>query len=100
MTYNLSDAVFSNDFYFVELEDGAIIALNIIDEDILSSGEERVINAINVVYVSTDGIQEITSNVIGIDTPYYTITTEHKEYLGKVLNKDNMKYCKLEVVNG
>lgn len=98
MTYNLSEAVFSNDFYFVELEDGAIIALNIVDEDIAHSGEELVVNAVNAVYVSTEGEQELTSNVIGIETPYYTITTEHKEYLGKVLNKDNMKYCKLEVI--
>lgn len=100
MTYNLSEAIFNNDFYSVELEDGAVIALNVIDEDMVSHNNELIVNVINVVYISIEGVQEITSNVIGVETPYYTITTEYKEYLGKVLSKDNIQFCKLEVNNG
>ncbi len=97
MTYNLSEAIFVNDFYYIDREDGSIIALNLIDEDIQSGSAGAVINVINIAVVDTEGNQKICSNVIGMTNEYFSLNSAYKEHLGTVLNKDNIQYCTLEV---
>lgn len=97
MTYNLNSLVFENDFGFIDLADGKVIVLNSVDEDILAENGEAVINVINIVVVDKDGTQVTGTNVIGMSDDYYMIKTEYDEYLGLVLNKENISYCTLEV---
>lgn len=97
MTYNLNSLVFENDFGFIDLADGKVIVLNSVNEDILAENGEAVISAINIVVVDKDGAQVTGINVIGMSDEYYTIKTEYDEYLGLVLNKENISYCTLEV---
>lgn len=97
MTYNLNSLVFENDFGFIDLADGKVIVLNSVNEDILAENGEAVISAINIVVVDKDGTQATGTNVIGMNDEYYAIKTEYDEYLGLVLNKENISYCTLEV---
>lgn len=97
MTYNLNSLVFENDFGFIDLADGKVIVLNSVNEDILAENGEAVISAINIVVVDKDGTQVTGTNVIGMSDEYYAIKTEYDEYLGLVLNKENISYCTLEV---
>lgn len=99
MTYNLSDAVFVNDFYYIDREDGSVIVLNLLDEDFAVGDESAVVNVINLAVNLTDGTQVKCSNVIGFSNKYFSLDTAHKEYLGEVLNKENIGYCTLEVFN-
>ena len=98
MTYNLNKDMFINDFYFLELESGNTIAFNIIDEQLKVDEYETDINEVNIAVVLNNEEQIHTTSVIGIETPYYTLTTKYKEYLGKTLTKDNMQYVQVEVV--
>lgn len=97
MTYNLSDLNFVNDFAYLEISDGSTVVFNLIDEQIAVGAEELDLNAVNVAVVDTDGNYIDGVNVIGEGNEFYSITTEHKEYLGKPLDKDNIQYCTLEV---
>lgn len=97
MTYNLSDAVFTNDFYSISLDNGSFIVFNLVDEQLKVGAEEADINNINIAVVDSEGNQIITSNVIGLPTEYYNLTSEYLEVLGKTLTKDNIALCTLEV---
>ena len=107
MTYKLSDITFDNDFYFIERTDGNTIALNVLDEEMLVKYEQDLeivteeldLNTVNLSVIKADGSQEITSNIIGLETPYYTIKTDYKEYIGTQLTKGNLAYCTLEVAD-
>lgn len=97
MTYNLDSLTFTNDFCFIELNNGSTIILNMIDEQIGVNGTESDINQISMAVIDTDGEQTRTGSVIGLSNEYYALKTEYKDYEGKVLTKDNIKYCTLEV---
>lgn len=97
MTYNLSEAKFTNDFYYLECADGSTVVFNLVDEQIAVGAEELVINNINVAVVTSDNVYVDGVNVIGEGNGFYMISTNHKEYLGKPLDKDNIQYCTLEV---
>lgn len=97
MTYNLSEAVFSNDFYAVETDGGNTIIFNLIDEQIHVGTEDLALNAINVAVVDNNGIYHEGVNIIGESNDFYALQTNYTEYLGLPLTKDNMKYCTLEV---
>ncbi len=97
MTYNLKELKFNNDFAFIELENGDVVAFNLIDEELVSEELSADINAINIALVTGSDNQVPCVNVIGLPNKDFIITTEHKEYLGEVLNKDNIKYCTMEV---
>lgn len=97
MTYNLSEALFENDFYELEISDGSTIVFNIVDEQMAVGAEELNINAINVAILTADGRYVDGINVIGEGDEYYTLQSEYKEYLGKPLTKDNIQYCTVEV---
>lgn len=99
MTYNLKELKFNNDFAFIELENGDVVAFNMVDEELVADGTSADINAINIALVTGDDNQVPCVNVIGLHNEAFLITTEYKEYLGAVLNKDNIKYCTLEVSN-
>lgn len=99
MLYNLKELKFNNDFAFIELENGNIVAFNIVDEELVSEDISADINAINIALVTSADNQIPCVNVIGLPNEAFLITTEYKEYLGKVLNKDNIKYCTMEVSN-
>lgn len=97
MKYNLSEATFENDFYSLDIADGSTIVFNIVDEEIAHNNEELIINAVNIAVIDSDGNYIDGVNVIGESNDFYALTTEYKEYLGLPLNKDNIKYCVLEV---
>lgn len=97
MTYNLSEAVFDNDFYFLDIADGSTIVFNLVDEQFLSGTEELTINAINIAVITADGSYIDGVNVIGESNDYYSLNTAYTEYLGLPLDKDNIQYCTLEV---
>ena len=97
MTYNLNALQFTNDFAFIELEDGSFVAFNLIDEELLEGNSEADINVINIALITNEDKQEACANVIGLANTKFIITTAHTEYLGKVLNKDNIQYCTMEV---
>ena len=97
MKYNLSELQFTNDFAFIELEDGSFVAFNMLNEELLSGELEADINTVNIALVTNEDIQVPCINVIGLANEKFIITTAYTEYLGKVLNKDNIKYCTMEV---
>lgn len=97
MTYNLDALQFTNDFAFIELEDGSFVAFNLVDEELLDNNIETNINVINIALITNEDIQIPCRNVIGLANEKFIITTAHTEYLGKVLNKDNIQYCTMEV---
>ena len=97
MIYNLSEAVFENDFYELELPDGSTAVFNLVDEDMAVGAEELVVNAINIAVLTADGNYVDGLNIIGEVDTYYTLTSAYKEFLGKPLTKDNIQYCTLEV---
>lgn len=100
MIYNLESISFENDFSFIDLDNGDTIALNLVDEDFFSEGEEIAVNTINISVVVRDVGQLTGTNIIGMGNDYYELKTDYTEYLGKVLTKDNLPYCVLEVKNG
>ena len=79
MTYNLSDAVFTNDFYSISLDNGSFIVFNLVDEQPKVEEEEVSINNINIAVVDAEGNQVVVSNVIGMDTPYFNLTSAYSE---------------------
>ena len=105
MTYNLGEITFSNDLYFIERSDGSTVVINKLDEEMLVEYEQDLeiikeecdLDVVNISVVKTDGLQEITSNIIGLETPYYTIKSAYPEYIGHQLTKNNLAYCTLEV---
>lgn len=99
MTYYLKEMTFTKDFCFIELNNGITIALNMLDEQISVDGAEADINQINIAVITNEGEQIKASGVIGMSNEYFSLNTEYKEYLGYILNKDNIKYCTLEVAD-
>ena len=59
MTYNLNALQFTNDFAFIELEDGSFVAFNLIDEELLEGNSEADINVINIALITNEDKQEI-----------------------------------------
>ena len=97
MIVDLSKVVFTNDFFTTMLPDGDLLVLNKVDEDFLAGGAECIINAINVEIQRTDDTVVSCPCVIGLGNELMQITTEHKEYEGKVLTSENMGVCAIEV---
>lgn len=97
MIYNLESAVFDNDFYVLDIGNGVSVIFNRIDENPKVEDEEVVLNGINVAVVDNEDNYHTGVNVIGLSDEFFSLTTEYKEYLGKPLDKDNIKYCKVEV---
>ena len=96
MIIDLSKVNFTIDYFSTILPDGSFLVLNKVDEDFLSDNVECVVKSINI-EIQTD--EEIISCpcVIGIGNELMQISTEHKDYEGKVLTPDNMVYCTIEV---
>ena len=97
MTYNLDEAVFDNDFYSLETGKGDTIILNLVDEQIAYNNEEIAVNAINIAVIDSDSSYHDGVNVIGEGNEFYEIKSDYTQYVGLPLNKDNIKYCTLEV---
>lgn len=99
MTLDLSQVKFEYDFFTLSLPDGSTLIMNSVDEDFISAGGiETVVKAVNLVVVPVDGSDNIPcSSVIGMGNDYFDLSTGYIEYLGKILNTDNMQYCILEI---
>lgn len=96
MTIDLSEITFENDFFSIDVFDENTLTLNKIDESLSSDSEAAEINRINIQLTTADSVVSLPS-VIGIDNSYMKINTDYKEYEGKVLTSDNMKYCTIEI---
>lgn len=97
MTYKLSELNFVNDFAYLDISDGSTVVFNLVDEQIAVGAQEISVNAVNVAVVDTDGNYIDGVNVIGEGNEFYMLATDYREYLGLPLDKDNIKYCTLEV---
>ena len=96
MIIDLSKVNFTIDYFSTILPDGSFLVLNKVDEDFLSDNVECVVKSINI-EIQTDEETISCPCVIGIGNELMQISTEHKDYEGKVLTPDNMVYCTIEV---
>lgn len=96
MIIDLSKVKFTNDYFSTILPDGSFLVLNKVDENFLSDNVECVVKSINI-EIQTDEETISCPCVIGIGNELMQISTEHKDYEGKVLTPDNMVYCTIEV---
>jgi hypothetical protein len=81
------------------MPDGSTLVLNKVSEALPTEGEGLPIKGINILVIdSTTGENMLCSSVIGMGNDKFILSTEHEEYLGKVLTEDNMAYCKIEML--
>ena len=104
MIIDLGNLVFDNDFCFVSLEDGNVLAFNKINEDFLLDKEQSSIDKINIALVEYKDeeveSQKILSSVIGLDVNgNIKLTSLYPEQLGKILTDENRVYCTIEVIS-
>jgi hypothetical protein len=97
MLIEMSKVTFTNDFFSTPLPNGSTLVLNKIDESLLHNEDSAEIKAINIEIWDIDENIIACPCVIGLGNSLMQISTEHKEYEGKVLSSDNMKYCTIEV---
>lgn len=101
MTIDLSKISFEKDFFAVSLPDNSILILNCIDESIGMVKGDVDIKRINVqLSFPQEKRYKKLSGIIGINEGSYSIRTLYKEYEGKVLDEDNLKYCTIEISEG
>lgn len=99
MTIDLNLIQFTNDFYNVVLTNGALLKLNRVNEDFIQNSSEIEIKGINIEIITEDETETVPcSSVIGLTNEYFTIQTEHEQYIGKCLNEENMRFCIIETV--
>lgn len=103
MLINLSEVTFENDFYEMELENGAGLTLNTVDEQFSYADEYDnpkvcMVNRINIVYTDSEGVGYKCPSVIGISNDYTSLDTDYVEYEGQVLNMENMQYCTITTI--
>lgn len=99
MIIDLSKTTFVNDFFSTVLPDGKYLVLNKVDESMKYQDIEVVcdIKAINIEIQDNEGKTTTCPCVIGIGNDIMKISTDYKEYEGKVLTPDNMEFCTIEV---
>ena len=99
MILDLSKVEFVNDFFSTKLPNGGTLILNVVDEDFIAEGiaKECIVKAINIAVYDYEGNPLECSCVIGLGNDVLQISTEYKEYEGKVLTPDNMAYCTIEI---
>lgn len=98
MTIDLSEVTFENDFFSSTMPDGSTLVLNRIDESMKSDDGSMSLNAITILVIDAEtGDNILCSPVIGLGSDRLVLSTEHEEYLGKVLNEDNMQYCTIDI---
>lgn len=99
MRINLSDITFDNDFYTITLNNGNLLVLNSVYEQVAdSNGNVTEINKVNIEVRDYEGNYIcLAPTVIGMTNDYFTLGTDYTEYEGAVLNVANMYYVYLEV---
>lgn len=99
MTIDLSKVEFTYDFFSSTMPDGSTLILNNVSEDFFTqNNEEVIVKQINILIELVGGSGNILcSSVIGCGNDKMCIKSDYSEYLGKVLNEDNMKYCTIEM---
>lgn len=98
MTIVLSEVTFENDFFSSTMPDGSTLVLNRIDESMKHEDGNMDLSAITILVIDTEtGDNILCSPVIGLGNDRLVLSTEYEEYLGKVLNEDNMQYCTIEI---
>lgn len=101
MTIYLSSITFENDFASIGLADGSTLLLNKIDEALKSKEDVITVKRINIEKTSYDDngeeVKTLCTSVIGLADDNIEIKTDFTQYLGQILNDENMTYCTLEV---
>lgn len=98
MTIVLSEVTFENDFFSSTMPDGSTLVLNRIDESMKHDDGSIALNSITILVIDAEtGDNILCSPVIGLGNDRLVLSTEYEEYLGKVLNEDNMQYCTIEI---
>jgi hypothetical protein len=97
MIVDLSKVTFTNDFFSLPLPEGSTLVLNKIDESLLHEESSAVIKEITIEIWTIEEQVIHCPCVIGLGNDLMQITTDHKEYEGKVLTPENMEFCTIEV---
>lgn len=98
MTIDFSKLKFESDTFNVVIPSGDYLTINKVNESVLFDDVVASLDAINIqIEKRADGKIIQCPSVIGIGNGIVEVRTEHKEYLGKILNSKNMDYCTLEV---
>lgn len=101
MIIELSEVVFENDFFKLDLPNGSVLTLNKIDEDMATVDSNVKIDRINLQITSfdEDGNESYLSCpcAIGLGNDILIIKTDYSEYEGKVLTSENMRFCTIEI---
>lgn len=99
MVINLSEVIFTNGFFSVDLPEGKSLLMYNVEESLLTATSSFDINsiAIQIVSVANDTYTyEDCSCIIGLSGKNTKIDTNYNEYKGKVLNSENLRFCTLE----
>lgn len=98
MTVDISKLAFEGSFAEVELEDGSVLVLEVVDEDVPPSdgSYSAPIRGVLLAHVTLDGTKQLPS-VIGMGDDGITIESDYKELYGQTLDGDNMTKCTIEV---
>lgn len=108
MVLDLSEIEFTYDFFTSVMPNGNQLVLNLVDEDFIATSiddggntieTETKIHGVNIYVEFLDSEQDnaLCSSVIGTSNDYFTLSSEHSEYLGQTLTTENMKYCTIEM---
>lgn len=102
MTVNLSEVVFTSDYWEIETENGNTLILNRINEqfqvEIDGVMNETTVKRINIAVLFSDTTEQtICCGIVGVKDRYVTVISDYPEVQGELLTEDNMKLCSILV---
>ena len=97
MTVKLADVNFTNDFAYIDCENGGTLVLNKLDEALAGLTGEVKLNNVNIAFVDVDDNYFDCNLAVGLSNDYIHIYSDYKEQEGKPLTVDNLDKCYIEV---
>lgn len=102
MTVNLSEVVFTSDYWEIETDNGNTLILNKVYEqfqvEIDGQIHETSVKRINIaVLFAGETEQVICGGVVGVKDKYITVLSDYPEVQGEILTADNMDKCTILV---
>lgn len=95
MTIDFSELEFTGGFAETELEDGSVLVLNKVDEDIPgdTDKESAHLDTVNVMVITAEGEYVQHTNVVGMTGSAVTIESDYAELYGASLDSENYEKC-------